>query len=31
LIEEGLERAKLFRWEKAAKEHLKVFGEVLSL
>jgi glycosyltransferase involved in cell wall biosynthesis len=31
LIEKGLERAKLFSWEKAAKEHLKVFEEVLSL
>ena len=31
MIEKGLERAKLFSWEKAAKEHLKVFEEVLSL
>jgi len=31
LIEKGLERAKLFSWEKSAKEHLKVFEEVLSL
>lgn len=30
LIKKGLERAKLFSWEKAAKEHLKVFDEVLS-
>ena len=28
LIKKGLERAKLFSWEKAAKEHLKVFEEV---
>lgn len=28
LIRKGLERAKLFSWEKAAKEHLKVFEEV---
>jgi glycosyltransferase involved in cell wall biosynthesis len=30
LIQKGLERAKLFSWEKSAKEHLKVFEEVLS-
>jgi len=30
LIEKGLERAKLFSWEKCAKEHLEVFEEVLS-
>jgi len=30
LIEKGLERAKLFSWEKSAKEHLKVFKEVLN-
>jgi glycosyltransferase involved in cell wall biosynthesis len=30
LMAKGLERAKLFSWEKAAKEHLKVFEEVLS-
>jgi len=30
LIEKGLERAKLFSWEKSAKEHLKVFEEVLQ-
>jgi len=30
LIEKGLERVKLFSWEKAAKEHLKVFEEVLN-
>ena len=31
LIEKGLERAKLFSWEKAAKEHLEVFKEVLNI
>jgi glycosyltransferase involved in cell wall biosynthesis len=31
MIEKGLERAKLFSWEKAAKEHLKVFEEVVKL
>jgi glycosyltransferase involved in cell wall biosynthesis len=31
LIEKGLERVKLFSWEKAAKEHLEVFEEVVSL
>jgi glycosyltransferase involved in cell wall biosynthesis len=31
LIKKGLERAKLFSWAKAAKEHLKVFEEVLNL
>jgi glycosyltransferase involved in cell wall biosynthesis len=31
LIKKGLERAKLFSWEKAAKEHLKVFEEVLNI
>jgi glycosyltransferase involved in cell wall biosynthesis len=30
LIEKGLERAKLFSWEKSAKEHIKVFEEVLG-
>ncbi len=30
LIEKGLERAKLFSWEKSAQEHIKVFEEVLS-
>ncbi|MGQ9571210.1 MAG: glycosyltransferase family 4 protein [Thermodesulfovibrionales bacterium] len=30
LIEKGLERAKLFSWEKSAKEHIKVFEEVLN-
>jgi len=30
-IQKGLERAKLFSWEKSAKEHLKVFEEVVSL
>ena len=28
MIEKGLQRAKLFTWEKAAKEHIKVFEEV---
>jgi len=28
LIEKGLERAKLFSWEKCAKEHLEAFEEV---
>jgi glycosyltransferase involved in cell wall biosynthesis len=30
LIEKGLERARPFSWEKSAKEHIKVFEEVLS-
>jgi len=30
MIEKGLKRAKLFTWEKAAKEHLRVFEEVLE-
>lgn len=30
-MEKGLGRAKLFSWEKAAQEHIKVFEEVLSL
>lgn len=30
MIKKGLERAKLFSWEKSAKEHIKVFKEVLS-
>jgi glycosyltransferase involved in cell wall biosynthesis len=30
LIKKGLERAKLFSWEKSAREHLKVFEEVLN-
>ena len=30
LIKKGLERAKLFSWEKSAKEHIKVFEEVLK-
>ena len=30
MIERGFERAKLFSWEKAAKEHLKVFEEVVK-
>jgi glycosyltransferase involved in cell wall biosynthesis len=29
LVEKGLERAKFFTWEKSAREHLKVFEEVL--
>ncbi len=30
LIQKGIERAKLFSWEKSAKEHIKVFEEVLN-
>jgi len=30
LIEKGLQRAKLFSWEKSAGEHLKVFEEILN-
>jgi len=30
MIRKGLERVKLFSWEKAAKEVLQVFGEVLK-
>jgi len=30
LVRKGLERAKLFSWEKSATEHLKVFKEVLN-
>jgi glycosyltransferase involved in cell wall biosynthesis len=30
LINKGLERVKLFSWKKAAKEHIKIFEEVLS-
>ena len=30
LIERGLERAKLFTWEKSAKEHIKIFEELLE-
>jgi glycosyltransferase involved in cell wall biosynthesis len=30
LIKKGRERARLFSWEKSAKEHIKVFEEVLS-
>jgi glycosyltransferase involved in cell wall biosynthesis len=30
LIEKGLERARLFSWGKSAKEHIKVFEEVLG-
>jgi glycosyltransferase involved in cell wall biosynthesis len=29
LIKKGLERAKLFSWEKSAREHIRVFEEVL--
>lgn len=30
MIQKGIERAKLFSWEKSAEEHLKVFEEVLN-
>jgi glycosyltransferase involved in cell wall biosynthesis len=30
LIKRGLERVKLFSWERSAEEHLKIFEEVLS-
>ena len=30
LIQKGLARARLFTWEKSAREHLKVFGDVLA-
>jgi glycosyltransferase involved in cell wall biosynthesis len=30
LIEKGLERSRLFSWEKSAREHIEVFEEVLS-
>ncbi len=30
MIEKGLKRAKQFTWEKAAKEHMKLFEEVLK-
>jgi glycosyltransferase involved in cell wall biosynthesis len=30
MIQKGLERAKLFSWEKSAREHIKVFEEVLN-
>lgn len=30
MIKKGLERAKLFSWEKSANEHMKVFKEVLN-
>jgi glycosyltransferase involved in cell wall biosynthesis len=30
MIEKGLQRAKQFTWEKAAKEHLRVFEEILD-
>ncbi|MBI5055310.1 MAG: glycosyltransferase family 4 protein [Nitrospirae bacterium] len=29
MIKKGLERAKIFSWEKSAREHIKVFEEVL--
>ena len=31
LIEKGLEHVKLFTWDKAAKEHIQVFEQVLSI
>lgn len=30
LIEKGLERAQFFSWEKSAREHIKVFEEVIN-
>lgn len=30
MVEKGYERAKLFSWEKSAKEHIKVFQKVLD-
>jgi len=30
LIKKGLKRAKLFSWEKSAREHLKLFREVIN-
>ena len=30
LIRKGLERAKLFSWEKSAQEHIQIFEEALS-
>lgn len=30
LIQKGLQRAKIFSWEKSAREHIKVFEEVLN-
>lgn len=30
IIQKGLKRVKLFSWEKAAQEHIKVFEELLS-
>jgi glycosyltransferase involved in cell wall biosynthesis len=30
LIDKGLERSRLFSWEKSAREHIEVFEEVLS-
>ncbi len=31
MIEKGLERARLFSWEKSAREHIKVFEEELNI
>jgi len=31
LIEKGLRRAKMFRWDRSAEEHLRVFEEVKNL
>jgi len=30
LIEKGLARARLFSWEKSAREHIKIFEEVAN-
>jgi glycosyltransferase involved in cell wall biosynthesis len=30
LIQKGLERAKLFTWQRSAEKHIKVFMEVLD-
>jgi glycosyltransferase involved in cell wall biosynthesis len=30
LIKKGLDRAKLFTWEKSAQEHMKVFEALLK-
>ena len=30
LVKKGLERARLFSWEKSADEYIKVFDEVLK-
>jgi hypothetical protein len=29
--QKGLERAKLFRWEKSAQEHLRIFKDILDI